>query len=148
MQALIRWFVDRPLVINMIMALVFMLGFLTISDMRYEYNPRVDMGVVNITTVKAGAGPEEVELAITLPLEEELLEVEGIKKLYSNSMENLSVITLNLDMDSADKQDIMRDIQQAVDRAVVRLPDDPAGKAPGRIPVYACDPGDGSIRHR
>jgi multidrug efflux pump subunit AcrB len=92
--------------------------------MRYEYNPNVDMGVVNITTIKAGAGPEEVELAITLPLEEELLEVEGIKKLYSNSMESLSVITLNLDLDAADKQDIMRDIQQAVDRAAARLPSD------------------------
>lgn len=124
MQLLISWFVDRPLVINMIMVLVFLLGYMTIADMRYEYNPNVDMGVVNITTVKAGAGPEEVELGITLPLEEELLEVEGIKKLYSNSMESLSVITLNLDLVAANKQDIMRDIQQAVDRAAARLPAD------------------------
>ena len=124
MRALISWFVDRPLVINMIMVMVFVLGYMTIADMRYEYNPNVDMGVVNITTVKAGAGPDEVELAITLPLEEELLEVEGIKKLYSNSMESLSVITLNLDLVTADKQDIMRDIQQAVDRAAARLPND------------------------
>lgn len=124
MRSLTSWFVDRPLVINMIMVMVFILGFMTIGDMRYEYNPHVDMGVVNITTIKAGAGPEEVELAITLPLEEELLEVEGIKKLYSNSMESLSVITLNLDLDAAEKQEIMRDIQQAVDRAAARLPDD------------------------
>jgi len=124
MQYLISWFVDRPLVVNMIMVMVFTLGFLTIGNMRYEYNPNVDMGVVNITTIKAGAGPEDVELGITLPLEEELLEVEGIKKLYSNSMESLSVITLNLDLVTADKQDIMRDIQQAVDRAAARLPDD------------------------
>ncbi|MBK6511475.1 MAG: efflux RND transporter permease subunit [Haliea sp.] len=61
---------------------------------------------------------------ITLPLEEELLEVEGIKKLYSNSAESLSVITLNLDLVAANKQDIMRDIQQAVDRAAARLPAD------------------------
>ena len=124
MQFLIAWFVGRPLVVNMIMVLVFVLGYTTIADMRYEYNPNVDMGVVNITTVKAGAGPEEVELGITLPLEEELLEVEGIKKLYSNSMESLSVITLNLDLVAANKQDIMRDIQQAVDRAAARLPAD------------------------
>ena len=124
MHHLIGWFVDRPLVINMIMGMVFTLGYLTIADMRYEYNPHVDMGVINITTVKAGAGPEQVELAITLPLEEELLEVEGIKKLYSNSMESLSVITINLDLDAAEKQDIMRDIQRAVDRAVARLPSD------------------------
>ena len=124
MRSLISWFVDRPLVVNMIMVMVFMLGYMTIADMRYEYNPNVDMAVVNITTIKSGAGPEEVELGITLPLEEELLEVEGIKKLYSNSMESLSVITLNLDLVTADKQDIMRDIQQAVDRAATRLPND------------------------
>ena len=86
MRTLISWFVDRPLVINLIMVMVFALGYMTIADMRYEYNPKVDMGVINITTVKAGAGPEEIELAITLPLEEELLEVEGIRKLYSNSI--------------------------------------------------------------
>lgn len=124
MRFLISWFVDRPLVVNMIMVMVFALGYITIADMRYEYNPNVDMGVVNITTIKAGAGPEEVELGITLPLEEELLEVEGIKKLYSNSMESLSVITLNLDLVAVDKQQIMRDIQQAVDRAAARLPND------------------------
>ncbi|MDG2048345.1 MAG: efflux RND transporter permease subunit [Halioglobus sp.] len=124
MRQLTRWFVDRPLVVTMIMVMVFAMGFLTIADMRYEYNPAVDMGVVNITTIKAGAGPEEIELAITLPLEEELLEVEGVKKVYSNSMENLSVITVSLDLDAAEKQEIMRNIQQAVDRAFTRLPQD------------------------
>ncbi|MFT4614499.1 MAG: multidrug efflux pump subunit AcrB [Bacteroidia bacterium] len=124
MQAIISWFVDRPLVVNMIMALVFLVGYMTIADMRYEYNPAVDMGVVNIKTVKAGAGPEEMELAVTLPLEEELLEVQGIKKLFSNSMENLSVITINLDLEAVNKLEVMRDIQQAVDRAAARLPDD------------------------
>lgn len=124
MEYVISWFTRRPLVVNMSMVLVFTMGYLTISDLRYEYNPKVDMGVVNITTIKAAAGPEEIELAITLPLEEELLEVEGVKKLYSNSMENISVITLRLDLDAVDKQVIMRNIQQAVDRASARLPSD------------------------
>lgn len=124
MRPLIAWFVHHPLLVNLIMGGVFLLGYFTIADMRYEYNPKVDMGVITISTVQAGAGPEEIELSITLPLEEELLEVEGIKKLFSNSMENLSMITLNLDLDAADKQDIMRDIQRAVDRANARLPQD------------------------
>lgn len=124
MEALITWFTSRPLIVNLLMALVLLTGALTIADLRYEYNPKVDMGVVNITTVKSAAGPEEIELAITLPLEEELLEVEGIKKLYSNSMENISVITLRLDLNAVDKQEVMRDIQQAVDRAEARLPQD------------------------
>jgi multidrug efflux pump subunit AcrB len=123
-ETVIGWFARRPLIVNLLMVLVFAMGYLTIADLRYEYNPKVDMGMVNITTVKAAAGPEEIELAITLPLEEELLEVEGVKKLYSNSMENVSVITLRLDLDAVGKHEIMRDIQQAVDRAAARLPPD------------------------
>ena len=83
LHAIITWFAHRPLLINLAMGLVFLLGFLTIADMRYEYNPKVDMGILNITTIKAGAGPEEIELTITLPLEEELLEVEGMNKAWA-----------------------------------------------------------------
>ncbi len=46
------------------------------------------------------------------------------KETTSGTMENLSVITISLDLDAAEKHTIMRDIQQAVDRAVVRLPGD------------------------
>ncbi len=124
MKTLIAWFVNRPLLVNLAMLLVFILGALTISDMRYEYSPYVELGIVNVTTVKAGAGPEEIELSITLPLEEELMDVEGIKKLYSNSMENISVITLQLDPDIDNRGTVMREIQSAVDRAESRLPRD------------------------
>ncbi len=124
MQSVIAWFVHRPLLVNLSMVLVFALGWMTIADMRYEYSPYVELGIVNVTTVKAGAGPEEVELSISLPLEEELMEVDGIKKLYSNSMENLSVITIQLDPDVEERATVMREIQSAVDRAESRLPAD------------------------
>lgn len=124
MKYLVSFFLDRPLLVNLVMVLVFVLGYLTITDMRYEYNPKVDLGVVNITTVDAGAGPEEIELAITLPIEEELLKVENLRKIYSNSMDGISVITIRLDVDAGDKQKILYDIQKAVNRAETRLPSD------------------------
>ncbi|HEB27156.1 MAG TPA: efflux RND transporter permease subunit, partial [Porticoccus sp.] len=124
MKAIIQFFINRPLLVNLIMVLVFVVGFLSVGNMRYEYNPKVDMGSVNITTVRAGSGPEDIELAITLPLEEELLKVEGIKKLYSRSMEGVSVIMVRLEVDLDDKQAVLSDIQKAVDRAAARLPND------------------------
>ena len=36
MQNLIGWFIDRPLVVNMIMALVFILGYLTIHTRQLD----------------------------------------------------------------------------------------------------------------
>lgn len=124
MSALIQFFIGRPLLVNLIMVVVFVVSLMTIPTMRYEYNPKVDMGSVNITTVRAGSGPEDIELAITLPLEEELLKVEGLKKIYSRSMEGASVISLRLDIDAPNKQKVLNDIQKAVDRALTRLPND------------------------
>ncbi len=98
--------------VNLIMVMVFLMGILTIAGMRYEYNPFVDMGIVNITTFDPGSSPEETELALTLPIEEEILKVDNLKKVYSNSMEGLSVITLRLDVDAGDKRKILDDIQK------------------------------------
>ena len=63
------------------------------------------MGRIDVTTARPGAGPEEVELSITLPLEEEILKVEGVKNIYSRSMEGLSLITVQLAPDLDSKPD-------------------------------------------
>jgi multidrug efflux pump subunit AcrB len=65
-----------------------------------------------------------VELSISVPLEEEILEVDGLKKVYSASMEGISVLTLRLDPEVTDKAQSLADIQKAVDRASARLPQD------------------------
>lgn len=124
MQKAVAFFVHHPKIVQLLMAFVFLAGLSTLGSMRYEYNPKVDMGVVNITTGRLGSGPEDIELSITMPLEEELLKVEGIEKIYSNSMEALSVITLRLDADSDNKNQLLADIQKAVDRGTARLPAD------------------------
>jgi multidrug efflux pump subunit AcrB len=123
-KPLISFFIGRPTLVNLIVVMVFILGFVTIEGLRYEYNPKVDFASVNITTVHSGSGPEETELAITLPLEEELLKVDGLKKIVSRSMENLSLISVRVDIDAGDQEKILNDIQKAVERANTRLPGD------------------------
>ena len=124
MEKGVAFFVHHPKIVQLLLAFVFLAGLATLGSMRYEYNPKVDMGVVNITTSRLGSGPEDIELSITMPLEEELLKVEGIEKIYSNSMEAISVITLRLDSEADNKNQLLADIQKAVDRAAARLPSD------------------------
>ena len=71
MTSLVRFFIERPKLVNLIMVLVILLGLMSLQISRYEVTPHIDMGVVTVTTTKAGAGPEEVELGISLVLEEE-----------------------------------------------------------------------------
>ena len=124
MNSLLQLSIDRPKAGNLIILAVVCMGCLSIGVIRYEVMPKIDLGVVTVTTVKAGASPEEVELSITTPLEEELLKVNGIRKVFSNSLENLSLITLNLDPDVEDKTKLLTDIQKAVDRSLSKLPKD------------------------
>ncbi len=124
MRSLIGFFVDRPLLANLLLVMAVISGLTATQHMKYETMPKIDLGLVNITTLRPGAGPEDVELSITLPLEEEILEVSGLKKVTSNSMEGISVIAVRLDPDVKDKSQVLADIQKAVDRAGSRLPPD------------------------
>ncbi|AHF05424.1 hypothetical protein MARPU_05885 [Marichromatium purpuratum 984] len=124
MKTPLGFFVDRPLLVNLLLVLIVASGLLATQQIHYGTMPRIDLGLVNITTERPGAGPEDVELSITVPLEDELLEVDGLKKITSNSMEGISVITVRIDPDAGDKRQVLADIQKAVDRAGTRLPAD------------------------
>ncbi|GAA5216855.1 efflux RND transporter permease subunit [Corallincola platygyrae] len=119
-------FILRPKLGHLVMALVLVLGLMSLVVLRYEVVPKIEMGIINVTTTKAGAGPEEIELSISAPLEEEILKVNGVSKVLSRSMENLSLITVILDPDTEQAQSFKRlsDVQRAVDRAQSKLPSD------------------------
>jgi len=124
MRAFYAFFVDRPLLVNVIMLLAILGGIMGANSMRIDTMPKFDMGVVNVTTFRPGASSEDMELAVSVPIEEELVNVDGVTKLLSNSMEGMSVVVAHLDQDDDDHARIVADIQKAVDRASSRLPSD------------------------
>lgn len=124
MDKLISFCIDRPRLVNMFMLVVACMGLVSLGNARYETLPKMEMGVINVTTFKPGASPEEIELGVTLPLEDELLKVDGVSQVSSRSMENMSLITVYLNNDPDMHDATMTDLQQALDRAQSRLPKD------------------------
>ena len=124
MKSLITFWVARPLLVNLLTFFIVFAGLVALQSIKYEVMPHIDLGIVNITTLQPGAGPEDIELSISVPLEEEIRKVDGLKKIYSASMEGISVLTLRLDPEVKDKAQTLADIQKAVDRANARLPQD------------------------
>ncbi len=118
------FFVRRPLLVNLLMVFAVVAGLAATSFMNFQSFPEVDLGIASVTTYRPGASSEDVELSITVPLEEEILAVDGIDKLLSASMEGLSVITVRLNPDAEDPDEILADVQKAVDRAASELPAD------------------------
>ncbi|MCA9399696.1 MAG: efflux RND transporter permease subunit, partial [Candidatus Omnitrophica bacterium] len=85
--------------------------------------PDIDPPIVNVQTVYPGASAGVIETQITEPLEDALSSVEGIKKLTSESREQLSSITIEFDL-TEDVDVAAQDVRDRVARVRGRLPDD------------------------
>jgi multidrug efflux pump subunit AcrB len=114
MRNLIKYFADRHLLVNILTLSVILLGVGSLLRAKRDLWPDIDFDQVTITTRYPGASPEDVELNVTNKIEKELKGVDGIDEMTSFSMENVSVIMLDLDPDASDKLKVRRDIRDGV----------------------------------
>ncbi len=126
MKKLLGFFIERPLIVNLIMLLVVLVGIYTLRTLEVQSATNAEFGIFSVTAVRAGASAEKMELSVTVPLEEELLKVENIKRVISNSMEGLSIIQISAH-GHASKDELAKielELQKAINRAEARLPTD------------------------
>lgn len=122
-MSLPRFSINNSLFVNLISVFIIVVGFIIVLGINREVFPNVTFDRVSVTTVYPGSTPEDVEKLITVPLEKEIKEVDGIKEVNSTSAVGMSLLDIKLDPDESDKQKVIRDIQSAVDK-VKDLPRD------------------------
>ncbi|MDB2447078.1 efflux RND transporter permease subunit [bacterium] len=122
MKDLVKYFAKQSTLVNVVTVFVFILGIYSLFKIKRETFPNIDFDVVQVLTVYPGASPETVEKLITNPLEQALLEVEGIKKANSVSTESTSLIFMTLDPDVTTSDKAKQDIKDIVD-SWASLPD-------------------------
>ncbi|MFW2371481.1 MAG: efflux RND transporter permease subunit [Gammaproteobacteria bacterium] len=127
MKAMIRFLVERPLVINLISVFLLALGVFTMIEINREAFPNVNLDVIRIDAVYPGASPKEVEQLIITPIEQELRALNGIDKMISMSFPASGRITLEVDPDSTNRARLSSEISLAIDRATLPtdLPNEP-----------------------
>ena len=116
MKSFIRFFAERHLVANLITFMIILLGVFSLMRIKRDTYPMVDLDALMITTRYPGASPKDVELNVTNKIEDEIKGINGIEKLTSYSMENISVINISIDPDAKDKDEVKRDIRDGVGR--------------------------------
>ncbi|MBN22230.1 MAG: MFS transporter [Bdellovibrionaceae bacterium] len=122
MNRLIDFFAKKGVFADLLTAAVILVGIFSMMMIQREVFPNVNFDVVTINTIFPGASAEEVEKLITNPLEQDLKEVDGIKRMTSISREGRSSITIKLDPDETTQTEGEADIQDVVDR-FTDLPD-------------------------
>ncbi len=123
MNNLIEYFARQGVFVNLITALVLIIGVMSAFLIQREAFPNISYDIITVTTIYPGASSQETEKLITNPLEQDLGEVDGIKKMTSISSEGSSVLVLQLDPDETTEEIAKSDVQEVVDKFIDR-PDD------------------------
>ena len=114
MTRIIAWFVGNPVAANLLMAVLVVSGLLSLSLVRQEEFPQIDLGIVLVRVPYLGAAPEEVESGVCIRIEEALEGAQNIYRMISNSSEGNCVVTLELEP-NADDIEALNDIKSRVD---------------------------------
>ena len=123
MSAFLRYFAQRHTLANVFTLMVVLMGLSTIMHIQRDNFPSVDLAQMVVTTRYPGASPQDVELNVTNKIEEELKEVDGLKRVTSFSMENISVIDIKIDLDTKDMDKVKTNIRDAVSRTSALPPE-------------------------
>ncbi len=123
MKRLITFSVNNSLFVNLLSVFLIVAGLFALANMSREAFPNISYDLVTVRTDYFGAPAQEIEKLISIKIEDEVKEIDGIDELTSVSTENISLLVIKLDPDKKDKWKVVNDIQRAVDR-VKDLPDD------------------------
>lgn len=115
--------IKRPSLVIVLFTILTLGGLFSYTMLGYELIPKFDSNAVTITTVYPGASPSEVENTVTKKIEDAVASLENIKKLESKSMENISLVTIQLNS-GADADYALNDAQRKINAILKDLPDD------------------------
>ncbi|BDA79023.1 multidrug transporter AcrB [Leptospira kobayashii] len=115
-SSFVQYFLSKSLFVNLLTALILLVGGFTAATMNREAFPNINFDIVSVYTIYLGASPSDVEKLVTKPIEDALKEVDGIKEYRSSSLENRSGIVITIDPNVKDTKKVVDDIKSAVDR--------------------------------
>lgn len=115
--------IRRPVTTAMFFTALMVLGVFSVLRMPMDLFPQITFPSINISTSYSGAGPEEVERLITIPIERAVATVNRVKSITSTSEEGSSRVRVNFDW-GISLEEATNDIRANLDRVKRRLPED------------------------
>lgn len=126
-MGLSKFAVKRPVTTAMLVLIAVAVGILSVFNISLDMMPNMNIPIAIVSTSYQGAGPEEIENLITVPLEGALGTVPGAKEITSVSSYGSSIVIVQFE-DNTDINIAALDMRERVDMIKDYLPD--AASAP------------------
>ncbi len=115
------WAIDNKMAIYILTIIISIAGLIAYEGLPKESFPDIVVPKFFISTVYAGNSPTNIENTVTKPLEKKLKSIPGVRKLISNSMQDISLITVEFNTDVPVSQ-ARQAVKDKVDEARPDLP--------------------------
>lgn len=123
MSWLSRFSLAQRALIGLISIVALVFGAIAIPQLKQQLLPTIELPMVSVLAPYQGASPDVVEKQVVEPLENSIKSVDGVTGITSTASEGNAVIMASFDFGDEGTKQLVADIQQAVNRARVQLPD-------------------------
>ena len=121
MKSTIHFVIRNKLAVWMLTIIVAISGIYAGMNMKQEYIPDISVPYVLVMTVYPGAAPDQVMEEVSIPVEDALEELKGVRAVYSNSFSNMSSVQVEFEY-GTDMEEAERQIRNTLD--TLKLPDE------------------------
>jgi HAE1 family hydrophobic/amphiphilic exporter-1 len=123
MSKISKFSVKRPVTILMGILIVVILGIISLANLKTDLFPSINLPYAIVSTTYIGASPEEIETAVTKPIESSMATISNIKNINSVSRENVSMVILEFNEDT-NMDSVMVEMREKLDLVKSYMPDD------------------------
>lgn len=128
-----RWSIEHPYAVVAFFVAVLFAAWLAISDLiPRRFAPYVESPMIGVVTMMPGLSAQEMELQISKPIEEGLVNVKGIRYIRSSSQEGFSIVTLEFPY-GTNMQRALTDVQSLMNVAQAQMPQTGANLKPSFV---------------
>ena len=117
-----RFSVRKPYTALVGVILVIVLGIVSYSKMSADLLPDMDLPYTIVMTPYPGASPEEVELAVSRPVESSMATISNIDNVQSVSSQNMSLVILEF-KETANMDSVTIEMREKLDQIASYWPD-------------------------
>jgi len=89
-----KFVLKRPITTVLAVLCLLVFGLSSVLSSKMELTPEMNFPMLLISSVYAGANPEDVNDLVTRPVEEAVGTLSGVKNVQSSSQENVSIVML------------------------------------------------------
>ena len=120
MKSIIRFSMKNTVALFLIVILIIAGGMYSLKEINIEKYPNVDIPYMTVVIAYPGASPEQSMKDIGEPIERELLNIKGVKNVYTDGLANAVYSTMEFDM-SVNMDDAEQLVRSAIDK--IKLPE-------------------------